>query len=327
MQIEQKDFERKSLLVTCAKLFYEEKLSKAEIAKKLNISAMQVTRIIRKAEASGIVKIEIDAHPDQKKLEKSLQNKYDLLTARIVEFTKDYDVLRKRLGEIAAQVFEGQLDLRVKPKVGIGGGGSIYEMVKALEQKPRNISIYPMGLLGRGPEITYFESTYLATLALLKSQPVARAFIVGVPPLPDDNSLAKSFSKQLYDTVPEIRQVLKGSRNVDLAFVGLGSFLIFDEVIKELSKVGMDGDVLKKMGAIGGINYNYFDIQGKQIGGDFLLTVSVNDLKKLSKDKSRLICLVAGGDHKLEAIKVAIEKKMVNSIVTDSLTAENLIFS
>jgi len=315
---------REEILVRCARLYYKERISKSDIAKKLSISAMQVTRLLREAESRGIVKIDIFAQPNVKEIQQKLIEKYNLLRVTIVETSNDYGVLKKRLGEAAAKILEEQVSLRPNISVGIGGGSTIYEMIEALEDRPRHIAIYPMAMIGRGPEVTFFDSAYLCTHLLLKSRPVAKAFVLGIPPLPSVPRAAKIFVEKLINSIPEINTVLNQSRNVDLAFVGLGGYLPFDEIIKELSKVKITNEKLKELGAVGGINYNYFDSKGKQIG-HFLLTVTVDDLRKRSSNPSTLISLVAGGKHKFEAIRTAIRTKMVNSLITDLATGEQML--
>ena len=42
------------------------------------------------------------------------------------------------------------------------------------------------------------------------------------------------------------------------------------------------------------MNYNYFDAHGEQIG-EYFLTVSVQDLKDMSRNMEKKVVLVAGG--------------------------------
>lgn len=103
----------------------------------------------------------------------------------------------------------------------------------------------------------------------------------------------------------------------------LGAVIPMGDFTDELSKLGVSLRVLKAKGAAGGINYNWFDNHGNQIG-QYLLTVGIDDLKRLSKDPNRLIVLVAGGKHKIDPIRIALSSRMVNAMVTDELTASLL---
>ena len=312
------------LLVRCARMFYEQKLTKAQVAAALHLSAMRVTRLICKAEKLGIVQIRVTAHPRCEELEQALAGKYGLRRVAVVEYTDDYEALRKSLGAKAAGVFDDEVSRRENTRVGIGGGGSIYDMVDHLPTKSRCISIYPLAAFGRGPEITFFDSGYLTTLLLLKSRPTARAFTVSVPPLPRDPAKAAVFSQTLCSDIPEINEVLDCSRNVDVAVISLGTNLEFDDAVKKLGGAGPLGRALRSNSIVGGINYNYFNDQGQEIE-NYILKVSIEDLKDLSKKAGKTVILLAGGRHKSKAIGIALKFRMANSLVTDSDTAEFLL--
>jgi len=315
---------RHDLVAECAKLFYKEKLAKNKVAERLSVSPMQVTRLIREAEKRGIVHVLIRGPRHREELQKSLVESWKLQKATVVDFCEDYGELKRRLGRAAAAVFEDEVNLRVTPTVGIGGGSTIHELVESVDAKSRSVTIYSTAMFGRGPDVTYFDSAYVATYLYLKCRPAAKAYIVGVPPLPSRRETAKRFSKMLYESIPEVADVVDGARRVDVAFVGLGAFLPFDEIVRSMAKAGLTADVLKSRKVAGGINYNYFDANGRQIG-DYLLTVRVDDLRRLSADASKLVCLVAGGQHKISAIRTALQSKMVNALVTDSKSAEELM--
>lgn len=257
-------------------------------------------------------------------LQTKLGAMFALQVTKVVQYTKDYSALKRTLGKAAAVLFDEEVQKRVFPAVGIGGGSTLYEMIEALEFKPRNIRIYPMSLIGRGPEIEYVDSIYLATSLFYKSRPMAKAFVTGIPPLPSKREKAVTFTQFLLEEIPEVKLVYEGARNVDIAFIGLGAMIPMGDFTDELSKLGVSLRDLKAKGAVGGINYNWFDNHGNQIG-QYFLTVSIDDLKRLSEEPNRLIVLVAGGKHKIDPIRIALSSRMVNAIVTDKLTAISLV--
>lgn len=315
---------RDKLLVECSRLYYESKESKTVIATRLSLSGMQVTRLLREAERRGIVQIHVKSIPNLETLADKLASTYKLVAAKVVEPSDEYEVLKVRLGEAAAMLLEAQISLRATPKVGVGGGSTIYETVERMPHKTRQISIYPMALVGRAPPISYYDSTYIATALYLKSRPMATAFVIGVPPLPRSIKAAQSFAKYLIKNIPEIGEVMEGAKSVDVAVVGLGGILPYDNVATLMARAGLGTEQLRRANAAGGINYNYYDAHGKQIG-EFFLTVGVSDLRHLSSDSSRFIALVAGGAHKQQAIAIAVKTKMVNALVTDANTAMALL--
>lgn len=262
--------------------------------------------------------------PDSGQLEAQLQDAYALRFVRLVPFTQDYGVLKRSLGECAALLFGELIGESLQISVGIGGGATIRAMIESLPREPRTIRIYPMSLVGRGPEIKYVDSGYLVAALFHKSRPLARAFVVGIPPLPSEKTEAKAFNKYLLSAIPEVRLVHEGAKRVGVAFVGLGAMLPMEDFSSEMAKLGVSIRDLLADGALGGINYNWFDVSGNQIG-QYFITVSVAELKQMAADPAKLIVLVAGGKHKQESLGIALSSRMANCLVTDSQTASSLL--
>lgn len=315
---------REDLLYNCCRLYYREHLQKKEIAQLINVSPTHVTRLLREAEEKGIVHITVSIVGNHEKLERDLRNKFNLKYAAVSNSSEDYEQLKGFLGSRCASFFEELLEKKNTSKVGIGGGGSLLAFVEAAKSRSRPVEIYPLSLFARGAEVKYVNSSFLANYLLTKSLPEAKGFIVGVPPLPRKYELAKDFARWIRTEIPEVRDVLTGATDVDIAFVGLGSVTPSRDMFDEFSKLGITYDYITKNGGIGGINHNYFDRSGNQIGQG-IVTLEISQLKKMAKDPLKAIVLVAGGNHKREAIEVALKSKMVNSLVTDETTASYLL--
>jgi DNA-binding transcriptional regulator LsrR (DeoR family) len=320
-----RDFtERDELLFQCAELFYVKNLSKREIAHQLHVSPTHVKRLLDEAIEKSIVEVEIKLAGRFRRIENALIQKYRLRFARVVETHSEYDTLKTNLGVAAAEYFDAYIQRRSRVSVGIGGGGSLLRMVELLERKPRSIDIYPMSLLGRGPLVEFVSSTYLAIYLLTKSLPLATGYVVGFPPIPSKPKLAATFAEWVLREIPEVKQVYEGSKSVELAFVGVGNLVPSRDIFGEFSKLGYSLEYMQRRGVVGGINYNYFDAAGDQVGKG-ILTLSVDDLKDISNAPSKIVVVVGGGIEKKDAIRVALRTKMVNSIITDEDVARYLL--
>jgi DNA-binding transcriptional regulator LsrR (DeoR family) len=163
----------------------------------------------------------------------------------------------------------------------------------------------------------------MVTALYFKSRPGAKAFVVGVPPLPQSRAKAQKFTADLLNEIDEVREVHQAARDVEVAFVGLNALPPDRGMLKEFTKVGLDLKALKAKGAVGVINYSHFDGRGQQIG-EYFLSVSVQDLKDMARNAEKKVVVVAGGLHKFEAIKVGLTHKMFNALVTDHRTARML---
>ncbi|MBI3326293.1 MAG: hypothetical protein HYZ81_06280 [Nitrospinae bacterium] len=323
MAIQSSQDRKSELRLECARLYYVDKLNKTQIAARLQISGTHVARVLREAEDAGIVEITVKLPADHGKLEADLRDRFGLQGIKVVDFTDDYEQLLKNLGRGGAALFEEICQIRLGARVGVGGGVTLHEVVEALDTKPRQIELYPLALVGRGPELEHVDSVYLVTALYFKSRPAAKAFVVGVPPLPQSRPKAQKFAASLLTEVDEVQEVYQAARDVEVAFVGLGTLPPDRGMLKEFGKVGLDLKTLKGKGAVGVMNYNFFDGRGGQIG-EYFLTASVEDLKDMSGNPEKKVVLVAGGLHKFEAIKVALATRMFNTLVTDHRTAQKL---
>jgi deoxyribonucleoside regulator len=314
---------KNDLLLECARLHYVDKLNKTQIAARLQISGTHVARLLREAEEAGIVEITVRLPADHDKLEAELRERFGLHAVKVVDYSDDYEHLLKNLGRGGAALFEEICQIRWAARVGVGGGITLYEVVEALETKPRQIELYPLALVGRGPELEHVDSVFLVTALYFKSRPGAKAFVVGVPPLPQSRAKAQKFTADLLNEIDEVREVHQAARDVEVAFVGLNALPPDRGMLKEFTKVGLDLKALKAKGAVGVINYSHFDGRGQQIG-EYFLSVSVQDLKDMARNAEKKVVVVAGGLHKFEAIKVGLTHKMFNALVTDHRTARML---
>src|SRR5215207_3073948 len=118
-----------------ARLYYEEGLKQPEIAAQLNLSQATVSRLLKRAEDEGIVRITVSvpvgAHPD---LEDGLLARYGLREAVVVDSPRDdeTDVMRD-LGAAAAYYVE--TTLRPAEVVGIASYASLLAMVNAMHPR------------------------------------------------------------------------------------------------------------------------------------------------------------------------------------------------
>lgn len=312
--------DRFEVLVRCARLFYEQHLSKTQIAKQLGVSAMHVKRLLDEANSRRIVRISIVERRDLVEIEESLAKKFSLKIVRVAPYSSDYERQKDALGLVAARLFDELVTVRTL--VGVGGGGSLKAMIDALETHPREIDIAPMALVGRGSTLEYVDAAFLASLLFYKSSPKARASVIGMLPPPEEKGDRRRFIELVMSTVPEIDTVLDRARNSAVAFIGLGGPEPVPELTPVLRRAGLSERELTRQHAAGGINYNYFDGQGREVA-TFFKTLQINDLRQMTAT-GKTVIVVAGGAHKEAAIRIALRTGMANGLVTDERTALQL---
>ena len=116
-------------MILIANLYYKEKLSQQEIAKKLNISRPWVSKLLARAEESGIVKIEVmTPFTENAALESALMHKYYIKHVGVI---KSDNTTRDDLALAAANYFISEL--RPEDIVGVGWGTSVSRLISATE--------------------------------------------------------------------------------------------------------------------------------------------------------------------------------------------------
>ena len=96
------------LIARVAQMYHVEGIRQAEIAGHLRISQATVSRMLKRAQAEGIVRITIAAPSGiYAELEAGLREKFNLPEAIVVECSEDRDgAIMARIGEAAAHFFE-----------------------------------------------------------------------------------------------------------------------------------------------------------------------------------------------------------------------------
>src|SRR6187431_1453066 len=123
------DFEQ---LVQASRLYYELGETQNAIAERLGVTRPQVSRLLKRARAEGIVEIRIvDRTTAESPAGDQLRRTYDLETVHLAPtLTGPEDLTRRMVGRLAAQVLHDKV--RDGMIVGIGDGASISAVADAL---------------------------------------------------------------------------------------------------------------------------------------------------------------------------------------------------
>lgn len=313
--------EQVDAILRIARLHYEEGMSRRAIAGKVGLSEAHVGRLLKQAMTKGLVSIKVNAGLSLNYLRQQLIETFGLSDAAVCRHNDDYTVQKSALGQMANEIFVRHE--APGSSVAIGGGGSVASFIEAIEEKPREIRVSPMAILGRGPEIEFVDASYLALRLLYKSRPLASARICHLPPMPVEFESRAQFIQLVEEGIPEIAAVLKASENADMSFVGIGGPEPLGELSTQNRSLVIESASTNRK-VMGGINYNYFDRQGNQTA-HYFQTIPIAGLRRMSSSRNQIVTLVGGGSHKIEAIHIALATKMINSIATDENTAGLLL--
>ena len=141
-----------------AKLHYEADMAQVEIARKIGVSTASVSRLLQKARALGIVKIEVQDLPSLEELTVELTNALGLKRAAVIEAPSV-----GALGALAAPVDALIKDegLQSGSVVGIGWGRAVREvLVAGLSPVPGIRAVALNGGMQQSPRISKSPSLY-----------------------------------------------------------------------------------------------------------------------------------------------------------------------
>jgi deoxyribonucleoside regulator len=250
-------------------------------------------------------------------IEAVLEKRYNLFRAFVVETCKDYEKTKKNVGRAAAQVlFDFINDGDV---IGIAWGTTLFHLVNSLPQNPnkKNISIIQIiGGFNKIPSDYNYNASELTMLLANKLD--AECYQLFTPALVDSEEMK---NRLLEDS--QIKRTVEMFNKIDIAIVGIGTGL--PKPSTYLYKMGVikNGDVSVAGNSVGEIN-NYFYNKDGEICQTPLhkrgMAIEPDKLRKI-----RYVMGVAGGDFKANAIHGALKGRIINILVTDSMTAEKIL--
>jgi DNA-binding transcriptional regulator LsrR (DeoR family) len=315
------DLDLDRLLVKVARLYHESGLTQARIAASLRLSRQKIQRLLDEAREKGVVRIVVEPlmgiHDD---MEKELEERFGLREAVVVE-TSAYDdqsVVAREVGVGAAEYLLRVV--RPRDRMVISWGGTLLGMVNALGRHPHRAMSGTAVIQGLGAVVDPSKDVHSTELARRLAHFLGgQAMLLPAPGVAGSRQARKAFLND-----PPVARVLSSARAADIAFVGIGAPRQDSILIREGSIVSWrELEALQAAGAVGDINLRYFDAKGHAVLSELdarVIGLTLEDFGSIPH-----VVGIAGGRAKLEAIRGALEGKLVNVLVTDHLTVERLL--
>lgn len=301
--------------IKIAKMYYEENLGQKEIANELDISRPTVSRQLNHARDMGIVEIIIhDPYEKSDELAHLIREKYGLKEVIIKDVTNDRnETVIKAITESAAEY----LSRTVKNNdiVGISWGKTMFRVAELMQ--PLNLNGVETIQLKGGISYSDVVTNSHETLSLF-----ARSFNSIPRDLPVPVIFDNKEVKRLVSEDRHIKSILKMAPKCNVAIYTTGT--VRDEAL--LFKLGFfSEDEVKRLkkSAVGDICSRFYAKDGKIADrwvDDRTMGVTLDTLRKIPTS-----ILVAGGNHKVEAIRGALNGNIPNVLITDSITARKLL--
>ena len=314
-------------------MYFRQRKTQKEIAQKLGVSQSYVSRVTSK---SGIDKRSSHvflSNDIDEGLAKEIKSKFKLKKV-IISFSEDpVDFnglpLLYRLGDACCNylndiIFDGC-------HITVAHGRTIRYSIRDLIEKNIRVTADPLMFI-RLPkaEEQKIPSWANATEIRLKfwMQQQWGNFII--PHLFENHSgedLILQSERIIQQTL--VQNALDRIGNTDILLNSVGPIYKDATMVRLAEKIGGSYEDFVSKGVVGSICHTPVDINGNPVelkGFDkLLITIPLSKLRMISMDKNRHSILVAGGEKKFEIIKVVLEGKYCNTLITDEITSKRLL--
>jgi DNA-binding transcriptional regulator LsrR (DeoR family) len=306
------------LMSKVARMYYEQGLRQTEIMNRLSMSQSTISRLLKRAERAGIVRITVSVPSGvNPELEEALQDKFGLREAIVVDSMDDDEQIVRDLGATAAYYVE--TTLKPTDVVGLSSwSAALLAMVDSMQPNARNYGVRVVQILGGvgnpGAEV---HATHLTRR--FASLVGGTATLLPAPGVVGSADARRVLTKDRY-----VQEALRLIDTVTLALVGIGSI----EPSRMLAQSGnvfsaKELQTLSAQGAVGDVCLRFFDRNGAPVATPLDSRVIGMDLEQLRR--AQRVVGVAGGWRKTAAIRGALEGRLISVLITDRLTAQRLL--
>jgi DNA-binding transcriptional regulator LsrR (DeoR family) len=320
-----------------ARLFFEQQLTKVEIAARLAISRFRVARLLDRALADGVVRIEFrDAPAQDRTLGRLIEERFGV--GRCVVAAADDPRSLARLG---AEVVDGLLD--PGESIGIAWGSTVARVVQALPAR-QDPSIDVVQLAGSSTSLDAGTDPGDLT-RVLAERLGARHHRIHAPAFVESPELRTALVRQ-----PEVAATVRRFDEIAIAVLGIGAFgagvaagaSARDGVKAGTARAGAAGagaasssllrsgalgpaeiDELARLGAVGDLLVHPFTADGRFVAPDLAaraIAISIDELRRVPT-----VVAVAAGAPTVGAIRGALATGVIGVLVTDAATAEGIL--
>lgn len=296
----------RDLLVQASRLYYELGETQNEVADRLGVTRPQVSRLLKRARAEGVVEIRIiDRHSAESPAAETLRRRFGLDAVHLAPtLAGPEDLTRRLVGRLAADVLRA--NVRDGTIIGIGHGASIAAVADALDgaATPIQATVVPLagGYWSTGPDRDPFRR-------------IADAFGAQPHGLMAPGLLDDAGTKRALENHAGVQAVLDLWARLDVALYGIGG--------RSWGAGSVGADVARDLDdteAVGEILIAPFDIHGAFVCPELRDRVLAFDARGLGRVPVSIG--VAAGARKVEPILGALRSGVVRALVTDVETAE-----
>ena len=298
--------------------YFVGELTQAEIARKLDVTRLRVNQAIQRAKALKIVKIQIESpFIIRAEMQQALKDALEIQRAVVAPANPDdYDYHRPVGAALAAHLTE-RLRVASWKSFGVSWG---LTLDAAIQNLPRQVhpNLEVVSILGGTAQGSTFNSFGVASGfagALGAHYSILTAPIYLSEGIDRDLFLSQYALREHFQKFETLDAVLLTCSNVSDK-----SFLVSHGLPKKLTT-----EALIDAGAVGDVLGQFLDKDGNTVSRDVDDRTIGMPLARVRTIPEKI--MAAAGPHKVDIIRAACRSGLVDTLVTDDLTAERLLKS
>lgn len=296
-------------------LYYVAGNTQDEIARKLGVSRQSAQRLVSLAVSERLIKVRLD-HPIAHcmELSKRLTETYGLKSCEVVPSDPDAPSSIVGVAQAGAAEMERHLKSQHPKIIAIGTGRALRACVEQLPPLdcPQHSIVSLLGnMMSDGSATAYNVVIRMAERVNARHYPM---------PLPVHARSADE--RRILHNQEPVHNILELARQADVTFVGVGNMDLNAPIFIDGFLTRDEIRALNRAGAVGEITSWIYDRNGAVLEG--LVNDRVNSAP-LVVDSANPIFGIAAGDAKVEAIRAAMKGRLINCLITNEHTAEQLL--
>lgn len=296
-------------------LYYVAGNTQEEIASKLGISRQSAQRLVSLSVAEGLIKVRLD-HPIGRCMELAAQLKarYALDLVEVVPSDPSSASTTMGIAQAAAAEIERRLASAEPVVMALGTGRTLKAAIEQLTPMdcPQHKIVSLTGSIAPDGSAAVYNVIFS-----IADKVKARSFPMPVPVI-----ASSAAEREILHRQATIRDTITLASHAHITFVGIGDLgpqapLYLDGFVSEAEL-----KALQKAGAVGEICGWTYDTEGRLIEG---LTNERVVSAPLPSRETSLVVALAKGERKLPGIRGALNRRLVNGLITDEQTAEAIL--
>lgn len=296
--------------------YYIGEMTQAEIAALMDVTRLRVNKAIQRAKSLGMVKVQIES-PFLPRVEQQEALKHSLGLSRAVVSpanTTNYD-FHKSVGAALAVLLTERLATGAWSSFGVSWGLTLDAAIRKLPRQfhPNLEVVSILGGTAKGSTFNSFGIASGIAAALGAHYSLLAAPIYLSEGIDRDLFLSQFALKAHFEKFSKLDAVILTCSNVSEK-----SFLVEHGLPRELTP-----EVLINAGAIGDVLGHFLDEEGASVSESVENRTIGMPIDQVLQVPEKI--LAAAGPHKVEIIKAACRRGLVDTLVTDDVTADLIL--